>query len=365
MILLLVCFLSFSTTLRRPVFGARGLSTWEQCGTDPFFQQVIDTVDKVFDALPPSRNILNVPEHQRESLGVAKIVSRRLSAMQRNKDCPRCWLQAAHCICSQTTSSIEDSLPHFVHRVFLILNHKEIGMVVDTAKLLLMSMPNQARLVVSGIAEDYQESLVELKDALQQKERPCIVLFPTEDAQTFEDLYQSTISSKRDDASATDTKLDVVVIDGTWQQAQKIHQRYIPAVQDGGPCRVCLSDAALELLGGGGGGGGGGDQAPTSSPSSSIDSHSQTRVGSGKQLRRHPIAWKEISTLEATRLLFRDMMQVQMSESSSSSSGNHADSRPPKNDDECYNLLREFQALSDAAARAQLGPPRRKTNESK
>ena len=70
------------------------------------------------------------------------------------------------------------------------MHHKEIGLVVDTAKLLLNSMPDRARLVVNRMDGEYQDSVGELMDALEEKERKCIVLFPTDDAKPFVDLYR-------------------------------------------------------------------------------------------------------------------------------------------------------------------------------
>jgi len=322
-----------------------------------FLQQVEESIRKV-QAKPNNQmiNLQNIPHSERESVGVANRLSNRLHSLHKNNDCPKCWLQRAHCICTRTPP-IEHLIPQNINRLFMIMHHKEIAMVVDTAKLLLNSMPNRARLVVSGITKEYQESVGELNDALAQKERKCIVLFPTDDAIPFLELYhenENEDESKNYHAnidtsseggilkkSRYGAEYDVIVMDGTWQQAQKIHQKYIPLEKDGGPQRVCLSQESLDILGN-----------TATNPTGSHVVHGVEKGGNGRQLRRHPIKWKEVSTLEATRLLFRDMM-VAMDDIG-------PDAYMNEEGKQCHDLLAEYQRISDEAAVKQLGPPRKK-----
>ena len=57
-------------------------------------------------------------------------------------------------------------------------------------------------------------------------------------------------------------------------------------------------------------------------------------TGQGRQLRTHPTKWREVSTLSAVRHLL-GALGVETAAS-----------------------LRDYQAVADAAARRQLGPPR-------
>lgn len=311
--------------------------------TPSFMEQVQDAIRKVQIsskiAINDNNNILDLPAVDREAVAVASRLSKRFTSLAKNNDCPNCWMQRAHCICSQI-KSIEHLLPSNLDRVFLILHHKEMGLAVDTAKLLLISMPTKARLVINGIGEEFQDSMQELRDAIacngnDGSKRECIVLFPSDDASTFSDLilFDDEGAKKHDEK----TMYDVIIIDGTWQQARKIHQRYIPSVKEGGPRRVCLSQEALDILGG--------------ATSSKVV---EEEKGTGRQLRRHPIQWKEVSTLEATRLLFRDMIQVENGYPDTTQKGTVPEG------EKCYDLLRKFQVLSDGAALRQLGPPRSK-----
>lgn len=310
------------------------------------YSKFLEQVERTIDNINPSmENILHLPTAQRESVGVANRLSNRIKSLHKNNDCPTCWLQRAHCVCKQTPP-IDHLIPRNVNRLFMVMHHKEIGLVVDTAKVLLNAMPTKARLIVNGIDQEHQESVRELMDALEQKERRCIVLFPTDDAVTFEELcHEKNIITEQKTTHTTgefmenDEVFDVIVMDGTWSQARKIHARYIPLENDGGPPRVCLSQESLDILGG------------VSAHANLSESHTVNGVergGSGRQLRRHPIKWKEVSTLEATRLLLRDMAAI---------TGENLSDKDGK---QCHDILAEYQVISDAAAVKQLGPPREK-----
>lgn len=274
--------------------------------------------------------ITTFPTADRETIGVASKLRTRLDSFARNKDCRRCWLQKRHCVCGScpplegdnaTTTScggIEN-----VNRLFLLTHHKEICMVVDTAKIILSSFPNTSRLVVNGIGREFQPSMGEMldvyNDALSGRSK-CLILFPTDDAKTFDEIeeeFSNSSSSTAADSTPQNSGWDVIVMDGTWQQARKMHSKYFPAESKEGLHRVQLSSNVVELLGG---------------DDSDVKGH---------QLRRHPTKWREISTHEATRLLLKDMH----------SRGQF---------DEQSDAMSLYQEILNAAARRQLGPPREK-----
>jgi len=64
-----------------------------------FLEQVETTVARVLQDRSVD-DVLQLPPNQRETFGVAKHLDKRLQAFRRNNDCPRCWLQKAHCVCS-------------------------------------------------------------------------------------------------------------------------------------------------------------------------------------------------------------------------------------------------------------------------
>lgn len=168
-------------------------------------------------------------------------------------------------------------------------------MAVDTAKIILAALPQQTTLVVAGIDRKFQSSMQEMERELQTS--ACLVLFPTENAKEYQEYCANVQTSSR--------RRTLFVIDGTWEQARKIYHRYLANSSAQG---VCLSPQSLETI---------------------------ARTGEGRQLRRHPEKWREISTLEATRLMLREI-----------------DEGFPANE------LARYQRIADAATRIQLGPPR-------
>jgi DTW domain-containing protein YfiP len=276
-----------------------------------FLDQVEESVARVLKKYDSSGdaigNIEDLPPQERESLGVARNLNTRLQAFARNNDCRRCWLQQAHCVCEECppleggTSS--PSLPK-VNRLFLLTHHKEICLAVDTAKLILAAFPQSCRLVVGGLSSEYQDSMRELEESIRQNN--CLVLFPTDDARTFEQIEAAS------ETLSAEKSWDLVVVDGTWSQARKLHSRYLQNTAG----HVQLSDSAVATL----------------AQSASEESRE------GHQMRRHPIKWKEVSTLEATRLFLGDMMTS-------------SKERP-------WDKLALYQQKGDAAAIKQLGPHR-------
>lgn len=216
-------------------------------------------------------------------------------------------------------------------------------MVVDTAKLLLSTFPNKSRLVVAGIGREHQPSMGEMLDAVHgvntnDHSKKCLVLFPSEDALTFKEIEEKAKDkANADDESNCDQQYDVVVIDGTWSQARKMYNRYVPSKEDGGPQRVQLSDDAVAALNGD-------VESNEESDAHWYDNKDNQRI-SGHQLRRHPTKWREIATCEATRLLLRDMMADDFTSSD-------------ENANTPWGALAKYQNVANAAALRQIGPPR-------
>ena len=323
------------------LFVTSNPSSNSQYSPVPFRSDALTHLDSVEDAvdaallhyqsqLPGEKSlyahdiITTFPAADRETIGVTSKLRKRLDSLARNRDCRRCWLQKRHCICEDcpplesvaSTTSSSGGIEN-VNSLFLLTHHKEICMVVDTAKIILSSFPNTTRLVVNGIGREFQPSMVEMLDAyydaLSGKSK-CLILFPSDDAKTFEEI------EKEIDYAASDVTLqdgwDVIVIDGTWSQAKKMYNRYFPDKSKNGLFRVKLSSNVVENLGGEG-------------------------IDKGHQLRRHPTKWREISTHEATRLLLNDMHTEGQFEVQS-------------------EAMSRYQDILNSAARRQLGPPREK-----
>ena len=191
--------------------------------------------------------------------------------------------------------------------------------------MILSAFPRECRLVVSGIGPEHQASMTELLETIGATGRGrCLVLFPDEAACTFEET-KNGVEGGGNETDIVNDQWDVIVIDGTWAQARKLYRRYIPLQEDGGPVRVQLSKKAVSFL------------------EASGKSNNGTKIN-GHQLRYHPIKWREVSTLEATRLLLGDMA---MEDDTTSSKGIYP-----------WDALAQYQIIADNAAKRQLGPPR-------
>lgn len=394
--------------------------------------------------------VLGLPEARRESYGAARALRHKLDSLARGGDCRRCWLKPHHCVCaacpplvlggapaaeatggtqvaqvettgvpasaaaallSETPGAVASASAAAaaaaaaaafpVRRLFVLMHHKEVGLAVDTAKLLLAAYPSVARLAVGGlgghdavgasegvgggisegavsfvglgsggVGGGVQPAYLELVRALAFSPQTAVLLFPTHDARPFADVAASraaadaaaehaaaaaeaattgaTAASAAPSAAVAaptgepreNKKWDVVVVDGTWEQARKLHARLLGHVQaaqqqmqqphgfqgEAPPpqkvaqvTHVCLSATAVAALG-----------------SAAASGGAEHGGGFGRQLRRHPTPWREVSTLEATRRLLLDMGAAP----------------------EVVGPLQEWQLRADAAAKKQLGPRR-------
>ena len=341
-----------------PLNGAQrqDVNNFVKAAQGDFLQQVETSVANVLHQyrdhnMDEKDFVLTLQKENRESYSVARLVQKRLESFHRNDDCPRCWLQQAHCICDEcpplqlpklssqsNAPTNSDTIANTnIRRIFLVMHHKEICLAVDTAKLILACFPDHCRLVVAGIDAEHQASLQEMNEVMCTSPQNCLVLFPTDEAQTYSEilLQQPQLLESKSPDSSSAGPWDLIVMDGTWNQARKMHSRYIPLRRSSlqSPRRVQLSATSLEEL-----------AANTDSSSSS----------SGRQLRRHPIDWRAISTCEATRLLLLDMDRAHAGESpgvDSSINGQHG---------AFWEKMRDYQAIANRAAQKQLGPPRAK-----
>lgn len=343
---------------------------------DFFLHQVETTVHNVLSQFPDHGNnnesnlqeaqkdfLLTLGGSQRESFGVAQNLHQRLSGLRKNNDCPRCWMQRAHCICKNCPPLGDNVLPQ-LNRIFLILHHKEVAMKVDTAKLIMAAFPYKCRLVVAGIAPEYQASMKELNEAMEisSSSKKCLVLFPDETAKSMHEilvqdygqlLHYSNHNDNDDSEEATSPSsgsrknnnsnnnkniyqpYDLIVLDGTWAQARKIHTKYILPAKQGGPRRVQLSESAVETL-------------------------QEANDQSGHQLRRHTIAWRQVGTYEATRLFLKDLDDALPNDNQWLSSSIPATtcSESLSTSEAVWKQIAKYQSIANEAARRELGPPR-------
>jgi DTW domain-containing protein YfiP len=239
----------------------------------------------------------SIPEKDREMVGIARHLHKRLRVLEKNHTCRRCWLEEQYCIC-HSLQPIQ--LPSYIHRIFLLTHFKEIGMSIDTMKIILCAFPDACRLVVAGLPQ--QATMTEMLSALNSPS--TLLLYPYENAKTF-----ATILQEDPTFSSASSPFDIVLIDATWEQARRIFHRYLAQ-----PCpavRVQLSDTSLP--------------------------------DAGRQLRPHPLDHREIATAEGLRRLGQEMGAVL----------DGAGGGPPNGTTE--DALLHYQRVASRAAGRQIG----------
>eukprot|EP00523_Entomoneis_sp_CCMP467_P002072 CAMPEP_0168757000 /NCGR_PEP_ID=MMETSP0724-20121128/20927_1 /TAXON_ID=265536 /ORGANISM="Amphiprora sp., Strain CCMP467" /LENGTH=538 /DNA_ID=CAMNT_0008805769 /DNA_START=81 /DNA_END=1693 /DNA_ORIENTATION=+ len=285
-----------------------------------FLGQVQETVNRVLKAYGAKQQhhvLTDLAPDQRESLAVALHLQKTLQDMERKHLCRRCWLptmtssSSSFCICQQCppvqfpqkhNNDNNNNRKNTLNRLFLILHHQEIGRSVDTAKLILAALPRHCRLIVPGMAAEFQASLAELQASLKERQRPCLVLFPDDTAQTFDEI-QHQYNHRHDVRNGNGGSWDVVVIDGTWQQARRIKKRYFPPLPTTNVVMAKLSDNAVALL----------DQevvvVPPDLQGETTATTERDKRNPGHQLRKHSITSRKVGTFEATRLFLADILR--------------------------------------------------------
>lgn len=288
-----------------------------------FLSQIEVTIGKVFTKYGGDGDdiLKNLLPNEREAYRVAQRLRDSLNDIKKRNLCPTCWLPLDNppsCCCDRcppvqfnkppTTDNSSDSFEErqtstggtsssssSFNRLFLIMHHNEIGMSVDTAKLILAALPNHCRLIVAGIGSEFQDSMAELEEALKSKQRRCLVLFPDDDSKTFDDIVND---HKNGDDIQCDIGWDVVVIDGTWSQARRIKNRYFPSSKKSGGSSTAimakLSDDAMATL----------EQEFLVN-----EDNENVERNPGHQLRKHSITARKVGTFEAARLFLADVLK--------------------------------------------------------
>lgn len=276
---------------------------------DRFTQQVQTTVNRFFSFynLPMSTvsgknendmflfSIESLPPTERESFCVVRHLYRSIQAMKSKHKCLRCWMPYhKFCTCSQICD-VEHLLSSYntklVQRIFLLTHHKEFGLAVDTSKIIMAAFPESTRLVIAGIPGTFQESMNEFMQVVQNEN--TLVLFPSPNSKTLADIFanQHPLQQREQEvarSSEISPVYDVILIDGTWKQAQQMYSRYIP---DSSPApRIRLSETDLQPM----------------LVSSSAATAGTTTMG--RQLRPHPQPLREIATVHALQLFLQDML---------------------------------------------------------
>ncbi|KAK3250517.1 hypothetical protein CYMTET_40108 [Cymbomonas tetramitiformis] len=212
---------------------------YKSAPASPEIQRLSIEVDRVLTTSPSGApttregwDIRAYPPKQRATVQTARKLARKLSYLH-GGTCERCWLQGPQCICQQVLP-----LP-FRHRLWIYTHHDEVLLAADTCKLLLAAYPGKARLIVGDLPKHEEE----LFQVLQRRGNKAFVLFPAENASSFAKLAglssaadgsseigvtSHPLSSTRETEDEVPEEWDIVVLDGTWEQARRLNSR-LPA----------------------------------------------------------------------------------------------------------------------------------------
>eukprot|EP00435_Cladocopium_sp_Y103_P060022 s265_g21.t1 len=165
------------------------------------------------------------PEDRAKALATmrAKAVEEEMRAEGK---CEKCMMQKQYCICESIETirnKSQDELNRWNMRFVVWMHHKERRRASNTGKLLKLLMPDKTDILVHGVAEDDQL----LKELIQDSRNHCFVVYPSEDAVPLATLFQRTGESQTAQGDQVAEIVPVaVLIDGTWNQAQRMHKHF-------------------------------------------------------------------------------------------------------------------------------------------
>lgn len=130
------------------------------------------------------------------------------------KRCDNCQLGEDHCICQQLKRD------HSRCDLVLIMHRNELLKPSNSGRLIADTLPDNTDAYIWSRTEPD----IELLTQLNHPEHQCLLVFPPKDGDP-----QTSLSSKEIKEQLThhwrDKKITLVMLDGTWKQARKMHAK--------------------------------------------------------------------------------------------------------------------------------------------
>jgi len=155
--------------------------------------------------------LVEMPKELRCSFSASRIKALKIKELETTSDkCSKCWLIKRFCCCSS------DPPLNINHNLLILMHHKEIGRMSNTAVTLLETF-KQASLFISDVQEDENS----LSQIIQDNSQNTIVLSPSPTAISIKEFVA------KNNLNLTESSLNIIIIDGTWGQAKRLSNKSI------------------------------------------------------------------------------------------------------------------------------------------
>jgi DTW domain-containing protein YfiP len=143
-------------------------------------------------------------------------VQRKEDELAKRNRCAKCWFHANDCVCSKFPP-----LQFSVNVSFLIYIHYiELYNAGNDVKILLNAAEAETEMFIFGKNGDDER----LREKIRGNEKNTVLLFPSDDACSVEEV-KATFRSGTGEA-ASDKPLQIIVVDGTWRQAKNMCKHF-------------------------------------------------------------------------------------------------------------------------------------------
>lgn len=130
------------------------------------------------------------------------------------KRCDRCQLGKDHCICQQLISERSGC------DLILIMHRNELLKPSNSGRLIADTLPDNTDAYIWSRTDTDPELLQRLDQAGQQ----CLLVFPPKEDDPQQRLSSPEVKAKLEQ-DWRDQKITLILLDGTWKQARKIHAK--------------------------------------------------------------------------------------------------------------------------------------------
>mmetsp|Transcript_4188 Transcript_4188/g.11553 ORF Transcript_4188/g.11553 Transcript_4188/m.11553 type:complete len:292 (-) Transcript_4188:1866-2741(-) len=172
-----------------------------------------------------------------------------------NNKCPRCWHDAAsRCMCDRVQSISPARIPPV--QLIVLMHHKEYMCAGNSAKLLLMMLPElQVKLYIFGREGDFDK----LEEDLGNHHRHTMILWPGKSSITVDDFFLTlpkTPVTNRDrlnsdvhnESSRTSPILRAIILDGTYSNAKHMYKALNRRLGEKAPQSVALHPTTVSVF---------------------------------------------------------------------------------------------------------------------